>query len=53
MNAHDSLLENFTSMQEEFSSSNNRSLREVTNILNKSLKKVDTEHLLLCLLKKI
>lgn len=37
MNAQSSLLANFTSMQEEFSSSNNRALREVKRVFESNL----------------
>lgn len=41
MNAHDSLLDNFSSMQEELNSSNNRMLRSVNNIFDSEFKDLE------------
>ena len=40
MNAHDSLLDNFSSMHEEFSSSNNRMKRGIDEIFDLEFKDV-------------
>ena len=41
MNAHDSLLDNFANMQEEFNSSNNRMLRAVNSIFDNEFKDLE------------
>ena len=41
MNAHDSLLDNFSSMQDEFNSSNNRSTRAIDSIFEREIKDLE------------
>ena len=41
MDAHDSLLDNFSSMQEEFNSSNNRALRDVDDVFENEFKDLE------------
>lgn len=41
MNAHNSLLDNFSSMQEEFNSSNNRMVRDIGDIFSNELKDLE------------
>lgn len=41
MNAHNSLLDNFSNMQEEFNSSNNRMIRDIGDIFSNELKDLE------------